>query len=179
MFDLTISCIVWSFTVWEKALKYLTEALHPLRMFTNYYAIYYWTRGVIYVQSVRWHIAILLKELAVVSLWYKLSESAFKHSTVIHIPVIILFFSFVFLRFIFYDLQTSANGQVLVDKVCDHINLAERDYFSVSYRDRADVKVGKSDSYTLSKAFSSLHFVSVFSSYFLIRPSWESMNSEW
>lgn len=38
-------------------------------------------------------------------------------------------------------LQKGAKGQELVDKVCEHINLLEKDYFSCSFRDNANVKV--------------------------------------
>jgi len=37
--------------------------------------------------------------------------------------------------------QKRAKGHVLFDKVCDHLNLMERDYFGVTYRDVENQKV--------------------------------------
>jgi len=37
--------------------------------------------------------------------------------------------------------QKKSKGQELLDKVCEHLNLLEKDYFCCSYRDN-DVKVG-------------------------------------
>uniref|UniRef100_A0A8C1S9R8 Erythrocyte membrane protein band 4.1-like 3b n=1 Tax=Cyprinus carpio TaxID=7962 RepID=A0A8C1S9R8_CYPCA len=36
--------------------------------------------------------------------------------------------------------QKRAKGQVLFDKVCDHLNLLEKDYFGISYRDAENQK---------------------------------------
>uniref|UniRef100_A0A8C2C6K3 Erythrocyte membrane protein band 4.1-like 3b n=1 Tax=Cyprinus carpio TaxID=7962 RepID=A0A8C2C6K3_CYPCA len=37
--------------------------------------------------------------------------------------------------------EKRAKGQVLFDKVCDHLNLLEKDYFGISYRDAENQKV--------------------------------------
>lgn len=50
-------------------------------------------------------------------------------------------------------LQKGAKGQELVDKVCEHINLLEKDYFSCSFRDNANIKVVSS---VFNKSFSHL-----------------------
>jgi hypothetical protein len=42
-------------------------------------------------------------------------------------------------------LQKKAKGGDLVDKVCEHLNLLEKDYFSVSFLDN-NVKVGEDQS---------------------------------
>uniref|UniRef100_A0A673HD40 FERM domain-containing protein n=1 Tax=Sinocyclocheilus rhinocerous TaxID=307959 RepID=A0A673HD40_9TELE len=34
-----------------------------------------------------------------------------------------------------YSISKRAKGQVLFDKVCDHLNLLEKDYFGITYRD--------------------------------------------
>jgi FERM N-terminal domain len=39
--------------------------------------------------------------------------------------------------------QKQAKGQALFDKVCQHINLLEKDYFSCSFRDSRNVRVSK------------------------------------
>ncbi|KAK7878233.1 hypothetical protein WMY93_034367 [Mugilogobius chulae] len=33
------------------------------------------------------------------------------------------------------NVEKRAKGQVLFDKVCDHLNLLEKDYFGITYRD--------------------------------------------
>lgn len=38
--------------------------------------------------------------------------------------------------------QKRARGLQLLDKVCEHVNLLERDYFALSFRDADDNKVG-------------------------------------
>lgn len=35
-------------------------------------------------------------------------------------------------------LQRKAKGENLLEKVCDHINLLERDYFGLTYEDKND-----------------------------------------
>ena len=35
-------------------------------------------------------------------------------------------------------LQRKSKGQELLDKVCEHLNLLERDYFGLTYEDRHD-----------------------------------------
>lgn len=40
-----------------------------------------------------------------------------------------------------FVLQRAAKGQVLIDKVCEHISLLEKDYFSCSFRDTNNIKV--------------------------------------
>lgn len=37
--------------------------------------------------------------------------------------------------------QKKAKGQVLFDKVCDHLNLMEKDYFGLTYRGAEHQKV--------------------------------------
>lgn len=37
--------------------------------------------------------------------------------------------------------QKGARGQMLFDKVCEHLNLLERDYFGITYRDVESQKV--------------------------------------
>jgi len=37
--------------------------------------------------------------------------------------------------------QKSAKGLALVDRVCEHIGLLEKDYFSLTFRDNTDSKV--------------------------------------
>ena len=37
--------------------------------------------------------------------------------------------------------QKSADGQGLLDQVCEHLNLVEKDYFGVIYRDSSDTWV--------------------------------------
>ena len=44
----------------------------------------------------------------------------------------------------FFTVQKNANGQALVDKVCQHISLLEKDYFSLTFRDNTDSKVSRS-----------------------------------
>ncbi|XP_043539449.1 band 4.1-like protein 2 isoform X12 [Chiloscyllium plagiosum] len=39
-----------------------------------------------------------------------------------------------------YEIEKRAKGQVLFDKVCEQINLLERDYFGLTFRDAADEK---------------------------------------
>ncbi|XP_060707221.1 band 4.1-like protein 2 isoform X11 [Hemiscyllium ocellatum] len=39
-----------------------------------------------------------------------------------------------------YEIEKRAKGQVLFDKVCEQINLLERDYFGLAFRDAADEK---------------------------------------
>lgn len=37
--------------------------------------------------------------------------------------------------------QKRSRGQVLFDKVCEHLNLLEKDYFGLTYRDAENQKV--------------------------------------
>lgn len=37
--------------------------------------------------------------------------------------------------------QKRSRGQVLFDKVCEHLNLLEKDYFGLTYRDTENQKV--------------------------------------
>lgn len=37
--------------------------------------------------------------------------------------------------------QKRAKGQMLFDKVCEHLNLLEKDYFGITYRDVENQKV--------------------------------------
>ena len=46
------------------------------------------------------------------------------------------------INLVLFVLQKKAKGQELVDKVCEHLNLLEKDYFACSYRETNDVKVG-------------------------------------
>ncbi|XP_078398239.1 band 4.1-like protein 2 isoform X14 [Cetorhinus maximus] len=39
-----------------------------------------------------------------------------------------------------YEIEKRAKGQILFDKVCEQINLLERDYFGLTFRDAADEK---------------------------------------
>ncbi|EPY79351.1 hypothetical protein CB1_000932007 [Camelus ferus] len=39
-----------------------------------------------------------------------------------------------------YDAQKRSRGQVLFDKVCEHLNLLEKDYFGLTYRDAENQK---------------------------------------
>lgn len=41
----------------------------------------------------------------------------------------------------FFCSQKRAKGQFLFDKVCDHLNLLEKDYFGITYRDVENQKV--------------------------------------
>jgi len=52
-------------------------------------------------------------------------------------------------------------GQDLVDAVCEHLNLAEKDYFSCSYRDSHGERVSCSRCCSLSCSSSSSHVVVV------------------
>ncbi len=45
------------------------------------------------------------------------------------------------LLFDLYILQRKAKGQDLLDKVCEHVDLLERDYFGLNYIDRAGYTV--------------------------------------
>lgn len=38
------------------------------------------------------------------------------------------------------DIDKKATGQQLVDKICDELNVLEKDYFSLSYRDKEDIR---------------------------------------
>lgn len=38
--------------------------------------------------------------------------------------------------------QKRDKGQVLFDKVCEHLNLLEKDYFGITFRDVENQKVG-------------------------------------
>jgi len=38
------------------------------------------------------------------------------------------------------EIDKKANGQVLLDKVCDHLNIVEKDYFFINFRDGNDIK---------------------------------------
>lgn len=54
--------------------------------------------------------------------------------------VILLYFS----KVIFFPVhfpQKRSRGQVLFDKVCEHLNLLEKDYFGLTYRDTENQKV--------------------------------------
>jgi erythrocyte membrane protein band 4.1 len=48
-------------------------------------------------------------------------------------------------------LQKTATGRQLVDSVCEHLNLAEKDYFSLSYRDSHNVRQWIHDERPISK----------------------------
>lgn len=43
--------------------------------------------------------------------------------------------------FSFFFSQKRAKGQVLFDKICEHLNLLEKDYFGITYRDVENQKV--------------------------------------
>ena len=45
----------------------------------------------------------------------------------------------------FSSLQKRDKGQVLFDKVCEQLNLLERDYYGISYRDIENQKVKPDD----------------------------------
>lgn len=62
----------------------------------------------------------------------------------------------------FVVVPASANGQVLFDAVCKHINLAEKDYFSLSYRDRADIKFWLNNAKKITKQLGSKPYVYAF-----------------
>lgn len=49
-----------------------------------------------------------------------------------------LFFCFVLHK------RKRSRGQVLFDKVCEHLNLLEKDYFGLTYRDAENQKVSGS-----------------------------------
>jgi len=57
--------------------------------------------------------------------------------------------------------QTSSDGQDLVDAVCEHLNLAEKDYFSCSYRDSRNNRVSLRWFYSARRRFSELECISV------------------
>ena len=42
--------------------------------------------------------------------------------------------------YVFFS-QKRAKGQMLFDKVCEHLNLLEKDYFGITYRDVENQKV--------------------------------------
>lgn len=51
-------------------------------------------------------------------------------------------FNYSTLCFIFnFPSQKGARGQMLFDKVCEHLNLLEKDYFGITYRDVENQKV--------------------------------------
>lgn len=60
-------------------------------------------------------------------------------------------------------LQRKAKGENLLEKVCDHINLLERDYFGLTYEDKndprnwveLDKRIGK---FIKSKIYSSFYY---------------------
>lgn len=43
--------------------------------------------------------------------------------------------------FWFIRLQKRDKGQVIFDKVCEHLNLLEKDYFGITFRDVENQKV--------------------------------------
>lgn len=45
------------------------------------------------------------------------------------------------------SLQKRAKGQYLFFKVCEHLNLLEKDYFGLTYKDNHDEKVCFIDTY--------------------------------
>lgn len=49
----------------------------------------------------------------------------------------------------FCVLQKKAKGQALLDKVCEHLNLLEKDYFAICFRDSQDIKVSQYDQFIL------------------------------
>lgn len=55
--------------------------------------------------------------------------------------VILLYFSKVIFFFSVHFPQKRSRGQVLFDKVCEHLNLLEKDYFGLTYRDTENQKV--------------------------------------
>jgi hypothetical protein len=60
-----------------------------------------------------------------------------------------------------YELQVekSAKGQVLVDKVCAYISLLEKDYFSLSFRDSSDIKFWLNHEKNISQQMKNNHWV--------------------
>lgn len=44
--------------------------------------------------------------------------------------------------FVWFSSQKRSKGHVLFDKICDHLNLLEKDYFGITYRDIENQKVG-------------------------------------
>jgi len=49
------------------------------------------------------------------------------------------------------EIDKKANGQVLLDKVCDHLNLLEKDYFCLAFRDGNDIKFWINNDKKISK----------------------------
>ena len=47
-------------------------------------------------------------------------------------------------------LKRRTKGIDLLEKVCDHINLVERDYFGLTYRDHEDIRVSASSGLLMS-----------------------------
>eukprot|EP00918_Siedleckia_nematoides_P091483 GHVU01200930.1.p2 GENE.GHVU01200930.1~~GHVU01200930.1.p2 ORF type:complete len:299 (+),score=57.02 GHVU01200930.1:105-1001(+) len=52
------------------------------------------------------------------------------------------------------DIDKKLKGQILFDKVCGHLNLAEKDYFSLAYRDSNDIKFWLNPEKKMSKQVS-------------------------
>lgn len=49
--------------------------------------------------------------------------------------------SLVLNKLLLYFVQKRTKGQFVFDKVCDHLNLLEKDYFGITYRDVENQKV--------------------------------------
>jgi len=49
------------------------------------------------------------------------------------------------------EIDKKASGQVLLDKVCDHLNILEKDYFFVNFRDGNDIKYWINNDKKISK----------------------------
>jgi len=45
--------------------------------------------------------------------------------------------------------QKKSTGQVILDRVCEHLNLLEKDYFALTYKGLKNVKVGRSRIYMI------------------------------
>lgn len=45
--------------------------------------------------------------------------------------------------------QKCAKGQVLFDKVCEHLNLLEKDYFGLSFQESPEQKVSEASSLSI------------------------------
>jgi erythrocyte membrane protein band 4.1 len=57
------------------------------------------------------------------------------------------------------DIDKKLKGQVLFDKVCGHLNLAEKDYFALAYRDSNDIKFWLNPEKKMSKQVSGTPWV--------------------
>lgn len=59
----------------------------------------------------------------------------------LHISIPIKWLCIQHVLLFFFCSQKRAKGQFLFDKVCDHLNLLEKDYFGITYRDVENQKV--------------------------------------